>query len=132
MTKPKKAKRGLAPREQQIMDVIHQLGQASVADVRDRLVDPPTYSSVRTMLGHLERKGLLRRDRSGVKHLYAPVQSRWAASRAAMRSVIDTFFAKSPGDALAALIDDSAAKLTDADLDRLEASIRRARQEESK
>ncbi len=110
------------------MDVVHQLGQASVGEVRERLVDPPTYSSVRTMLGHLERKGLLRRDRSGVKHVYSPVQSRWAASRAALRAVVDTFFAKSPGDALAALIDDSAEKLSDEDLQRLEDAIRRAKE----
>jgi predicted transcriptional regulator len=125
----KRVKRGLAAREQQIMDVVHQLGQASVGEVRERLVDPPTYSSVRTMLGHLERKGLLRRDRTGVKHVYSPVQSRWAASRTALRAVIDTFFAKSPGDALAALIDDSAEKLSDEDLQRLEDAIRRAREE---
>jgi predicted transcriptional regulator len=125
----RKIKRGLAAREQQIMDVVHQLGQASVADVRERLIDPPTYSSVRTMLGHLEGKGLLRRDRSGVKHVYSPVQSRWAASRSALRAVIDTFFPTSPGDALAALIDDSAEKLSDDELKRLEEAIRRARQE---
>jgi predicted transcriptional regulator len=125
----RKKGRGLAPREQQIMDVVFQLGEASVADVRDKLVDPPTYSSVRTMLGHLEGKGLLKRNRSGVKHLYRPVESRAQASRSALRAVIDTFFPKSPGDALAALIDDSAAKLTDEDLDRLEQAVRRARQE---
>ena len=126
---PRKVNRGLAPREQQIMDVVYQLGEASVAEVRERLVDPPTYSSVRTMLGHLERKGLLNRNRSGVKHFYQPVQTRKRASRSAFRAVIDTFFAKSPGDALAALIDDTAEKLSDDDLDRLEEAIRRARKE---
>jgi predicted transcriptional regulator len=97
--------------------------------VRDRLVDPPTYSSVRTMLGHLEGKGLLKRNRTGVKHLYLPVQSRKQASRSALRAVLDTFFPKSPGDALAALIDDSAEKFSAGDLDRLEEAIRRARRE---
>lgn len=126
---PKKIVRGLAAREQQIMDVVYQLGVASVADVRERLDDPPTYSSVRTMLGHLEQKGLLKRNRSGVKHLYQPVQSRQRASRSALRAVIDTFFPKSPGDALATLIDDTAEKLSAADLDRLEEAIRRARNE---
>lgn len=111
------------------MDVVYQLGEASVADVRVQLVDPPTYSSVRTMLGHLERKGLLKRNRSGVKHLYQPVHSRKRASRSALRAVIDTFFPKSPGDALAALIDDSAEKLSADDLDRLEEAIQRARNE---
>jgi len=125
----KKVPRGLAPREQQIMDVVYQLSEASVADVRARLVDPPTYSSVRTMLGHLERKGLVKRDRSGVKHRYLPVHSRKRASRSALRAVMDTFFPQSPGDALAALIDDSAEKLSADDLNRLEEAIHRARKE---
>jgi predicted transcriptional regulator len=128
---PKKQKIGrrLAPREQQIMDVVHQLGEASVADVRERLVEPPTYSSVRTMLGHLERKGLLKRDRSSVKHLYRPVQSQKAASLSALRAVVDAFFPKVPVEAVAALIDDSAETLTDVDFKRLEEAIRRARKE---
>ncbi len=126
----KKIKRKLAPREQQIMDVLHQLGKASVAEVRERLTDPPSYSAVRTMLGQLERKDRVRRDRDGVKHLYSAVESKRSASRSALRSVIETFFPKSAGDALAALIDDSAKKLTDEDLDRLEEAIERARRKE--
>lgn len=130
MSPDKKVNRSLAPREQQIMDVVYLLGKASVAEVRERLVDPPTYSSVRTMLGYLERKGLLKRNRQGVKHLYQPVQSWKAASRSALRAVIDTFFPKSPGDALAALIDDSAGRLKSTDFDRIEEAIRRARKGE--
>lgn len=130
MAPRKKVKRRLAPREQQIMDVIYQLGEASVAEVRAKLTDPPSYSSVRTMIGQLERKGFVRRDREGVKHLYSPVQSLRSASRSALRGVIETFFLKSPGDALAALIDDSAEKLTDEDLNRLEQAIKRARRED--
>ena len=126
----KKSKRELATREQQIMDVLYQLGTASVSDVREHLPDPPSYSAVRTMIGLLETKGLVRRDRSGVKHLYSPVQSRKSASREAFRKLIETFFPKSPGDALAALIDDSAKKLTEDDLDRLEEAIKKARSEE--
>jgi hypothetical protein len=44
--------------------------------------------------------------------------------------VIETFFPKSPGDALAALIDDTAENLSDEDLDRLEKAIQRARRED--
>ena len=129
MAPEKKAKRGLAAREQQIMDVLYQLKKASVGEVRERLTDPPSYSAVRTMIGQLERKGLVRRDRTGVKHLYSPVKSRRTASRSALRGVIETFFSESPGDALAAFIDDSAKNLTDEDLDRLEQAINRARKE---
>ena len=55
MARKKKAKRGLATREQQIMEVIYWLGMASVADVRRELSDPSSYSAVRTMMGQLER-----------------------------------------------------------------------------
>jgi len=123
------ANHGLATREQQIMDVLHQLGKASVAEVRDRLASPPGYSAVRTMIGQLERKGLVRRDRSDVKHYYSPVESKRSASRSALRSVIETFFPQSPGDAVAALIDDSAKKLKEEDLDRMEQAIHRARKQ---
>jgi hypothetical protein len=50
----------LGARERQIMDVIYQLGEASVAEVRDRLPNPPSYSAVRTMIRHLEGNGLLK------------------------------------------------------------------------
>jgi BlaI family transcriptional regulator, penicillinase repressor len=125
----KKRKRGLAAREQQIMDVLYLLGKASVSDVREKLTDPPSYSAVRTMIGQLENKGFVQRDRTGVKHLYSPVKSRKKASRSALRSVIETFFPESPVDALATLIDDSARELTPEDLDRLEQAIKRARKE---
>jgi len=125
----KKNSQGLAPREQQIMDVLFQLGRASVSEVREKLPDPPSYSAVRTMIGQLERKKLVRRDRSDVKHFYSPIQSKRSAARSALQSVIKTFFPTSPGDALAALIDDSAKKLNEEDLDRLEQAINRARKQ---
>jgi predicted transcriptional regulator len=127
MARPKKMVRELAPREEQIMRVVYRLGRASVADVRRQLSDPPSYSAVRTMLGQLERKGCVRRDRSAVAHVYQPVKSRKAAGLSAFQRLLETFFPHSPGDALAALIDDSAKKLSDEDIDRLEEAIRRAR-----
>jgi predicted transcriptional regulator len=129
MTPEKATAHGLAPREKQIMDVLFQLGRASVAEVREKLADPPSYSAVRTMIGQLERKGLVRRDRSDVKHYYSPVESKRSAARSALRSVVETFFPRSPGDALATLIDDSAKKLNEEDLDRLEQAIKRARKQ---
>lgn len=127
MARKKKIGRELAPREEQIMNVVYRLGKASVAEVRQQLSDPPSYSAVRTMLGQLERKGYVRRDRSEIAHRYCPVKSRKSAGLSALQRLMETFFPQSPGDALAALIDDSARQLSDADIDRLEAAIRRAR-----
>ncbi|MCO6042956.1 BlaI/MecI/CopY family transcriptional regulator [Aeoliella sp. ICT_H6.2] len=112
------------------MQVVYRLQKASVAEVREQLSDPPSYSAVRTMLGQLERKGYVRRDRSEVTHLYLPVKSRKTAGLSALRRLIETFYPQSTGDALAALIDDSAKKLTDEDIDRLEEAIRRVRKGE--
>jgi len=109
------------------MQVVYRLQKASVAQVREQLSDPPSYSAVRTMLGQLERKGHVRRDRSQVTHTYEPSKSRETAGISAFRRLLETFFPHSPGDALAALIDDSAKHLSDEDIDRLEEAIRRAR-----
>ena len=127
MTRKNKVTRELAPREEQIMQVVYRLQRASVAKVREQLSDPPSYSAVRTMLGQLERKGYVRRDRSDVTHMYEPVKSRKTAGLSAFKRLIDTFFPHSPGDALAALIDESATKLSQQDIERLEKAIHRAR-----
>ena len=127
MSRKNKVTRELAPREEQIMQVVFRLQKATVAEVRAQLSDPPSYSAVRTMLGQLERKGYVCRDRSDVAHVYKPVQSRKTAGLSALRRLIHTFFPHSPADALAALVDESAKKLSDEDIDRLEEAIHRAR-----
>ena len=125
----RKPHRGLGRRERQIMDVVYQLGEASVADVLERLPDPPSYSSVRTMIRHLESKGLLRHRRKGTKYIYRPTQSKESASRSALRHLIKTFFGDSAPDAVAAVLGVSSEKLSDDDLDRIERLIDEAREE---
>lgn len=124
-----KKKPGLGRRERQIMDVIYRLGEASVGDVLEQLPDPPSYSSVRTMIRLLESKGFLKHRREGTKYVYRPTQSLETASRSALRHVMKTFFSGSATDAVAAILDDSAKNLTDEDLKRLEQLIDKAREE---
>ncbi len=109
------------------MSVVYRLGNASVAEVREQLSDPPSYSAVRTMLGKLQEKGLLQRDRSDITHRYSPTQSRRRVGLSAVRDLFQTFFPDSPADALAMLIDDSAQSLSDDDIQRLESAIANAR-----
>ena len=47
----------LSRRERQIMNIIYQRGNASVADVLAELPDAPSYSTVRALLRILEGKG---------------------------------------------------------------------------
>ncbi|MBS0265004.1 MAG: BlaI/MecI/CopY family transcriptional regulator [Planctomycetes bacterium] len=120
---------GLARREQQIMNVLHQLGEASVADVLARLDDPPSYSAVRTMIRHLEAKGLLRHRQEGKRYLYRATQSRESASRSALRKLLDVFFAGSASDAVATILDIQGQKLSSEELARIETLVRKARAE---
>ena len=127
---PKKLQvNSLGARERQILESIYQLGECSVAAVREKLADPPSYSAVRTMIRLLEKKGLLRHRRMGTKYLYRPVHSHELASRSALSHVMETFFGGSAADAVAAILDVSAPRLTDDDLKRLEQLIDQARRE---
>jgi predicted transcriptional regulator len=119
----------LGARERQIMDVIYQLGEASVGEVRERLAKAPSYSAVRTMIRHLESKGLLKHRQEGARYVYRPVRSRESASRSALRHVLATFFGGSAPDAVAAILDVSAEKLDPHDLKRIEKLIEQARKE---
>lgn len=125
----KKSALDLGRRERQILDVIYQLGEASVSDVLKGLPDPPSYSAIRTMIRLLERKGFLRHRRDGTRYVYRPTQSKKTASRSALRHLIKTFFAESPTDVMAAIFDVTSDDLTDADLSRIERMIDEARKE---
>ena len=115
----------LSMRERQIMDAVYRLGSASVRDVTDAIPDPPTSNAVRTMLGNLEKKGLLRATRSGRRQLYAPRKSRGRAGRLALRRVLDVFFGGSFVDAMACHL--NSARLSEDEARELESMIRKAR-----
>ncbi len=122
-----KTDRHLSRRERQIMDVVYQRGEATAAEVLDALPDPPSYSAVRALLRVLEGKGHVRHRRQGPRYVFLPTVSRETARRSALARVVQTFFDGSNQAAVAALIDQSS--LSQADLDRLEHLIDRARQE---
>jgi len=123
----KKLQRNLGARERQIMDAVFELGEASVSDVLQRLPDPPSYSSVRTMIRLLEGKGFLRHRREGTKYVYRPTQSREAASKTALQHLLRTFFNGSASDAVAAILDTE--NMSADDLTNLEQMIDDARKE---
>ena len=108
------------------MDVVYARGQASVADVLGDIADPPSYSSVRTLMCILEEKGHLRHRKEGVKYIYLTTRPRRVAARSAMRNLLRTFFDGSTEKAVASLLDVSDNDLTDQELDRLRAMIEKA------
>ena len=119
----------LSRRERQIMDVIYRLGQATAQDVVDHLSDPPSYSAVRGLLRILEEKGHVKHRQDGPRYVYHPTIPRDKARESALKQLVRTFFQDSPEEAVASLLDMSAAKLSDEDLNRLAELIERARKE---
>ena len=117
----------LSRRERQIMDILYRDGQATAAAVRAALPDPPSYSAVRAMLRILEEKGHVRHEQDGPRYVYVPTVGRDNAKRSALNHMLQTFFEGSAEQAISALLDDGAAKLSDVELDRLERLISQAR-----
>lgn len=113
----------LASRERQIMDAIYRLEEGSVAEIREALLDPPSYSAVRTMIRLLETKGFLKHRRDGVRYLYRPTGTKVTAQRSAMQHLMDVFFGGSAADAVAALLDHAGDQLSSDELNRLDALI---------
>ena len=112
----------LGGRERQIMDALFQRGRATVAEVLAAIPDPPSYSAVRTMLGKLERKGLVRHLVDGPRYVYLPATPIKRAQTSALSRVVRRLFDGSAERTVAAVLDLSG-DLSDAELDRIEQLI---------
>jgi len=119
----------LSRREREIMDVIYRSGRATAAEVLDQLAEPPSYSAVRALLRVLEDKGHLRHEEDGPRYVFLPTVPRERALQSALRQLLHTFFDGSAEQAVAALLDLSSARLSDAELQRLSQLIADARKE---
>jgi predicted transcriptional regulator len=119
--------RDLSRRERQILDILYQRGQATAAEVQAGLPEPPSYSAVRALLRILEDKGHVRHEQDGPRYVYVPTVAHDNAQRSALRHVLQTFFNGSAEQAITALLDESSAKLSPLELDRLARMIDTAR-----
>lgn len=117
----------LGRRERQIMDILFRRSSATAAEVLADLADPPSYSSVRSMLRLLEDKGYVRHEWDGPRHLWRPTADPATARRSAARHLLRTFFDNSMEDAVAAMLGAAEKPLTEAELDRLGRMITAAR-----
>ena len=116
----------LGDRERQIIDALYKLGRGSVSDVVAELPDPPSYSTVRTMLGKLERKGHVRHVADGPRYVYLPTVPRRSVQTTALRRILRNLFDNSPQRAVAAVLDLSTS-LSEEELDQIEELIAKRR-----
>ncbi len=119
----------LSRRERQILDVLYRRGEGTVAEVRDELADPPSYSGVRALLRILETKGHVVHAEDGPRFVFRPAVSRDRARESALHHMVRTFFDGSKAGAVAALLDLDSDQLSEDDLERLRTMVEKARKE---
>ncbi len=126
-----KASRDALPRrEREIMNALFALGnRATAEEIRARLAEPPTGSSVRVMLTRLEKKGYLRHAEDGLRYVYSATESREKAKRSALQRYVQTFFSGSLTQMVVSLVRQGS--WTERELEELAAEVRRARKEKS-
>jgi BlaI family penicillinase repressor len=125
---PKTLTDRLTRREREIVNALFALGnRASADEIRSRLTDPPSDSSVRVMLARLEKKGMLKHQVDGLRFLYSATVSPAIAKRNALHQYVQTFFGGSLTQMMTALVSESS--FSEDELDALKAEIDRARRE---
>jgi predicted transcriptional regulator len=118
----------LSRRERQVMNIIYARGHATAVEIHEALPDPPTFSATRAVIRTLEEKGHISHQEQGLRYIYRPVVPPEKARRSAVSQLVSTFFQGSPTRLMAALLDGSAAKMSDEELDELERMIRDAKE----
>lgn len=124
-----KGQKNLSRRERQIMDIIYEMNEATVAQVLEMIPDPPSYSSIRALLRVLEEKGHLVHKQVGPRYIYSPTLPREEARQNALKHVMKTFFDNSTEDAVAALLDIAEEDLSPQELKRISELIIKAEKE---
>ena len=109
------------------MDILFARGEATVLEIQEKLLDPPTPMAIRRMVQILEEKSLVQRRKQGREFVYMPKQTRSRAGSGALSHVIETFFGGSMEDALAAHLGQKGSKFSEEELSRLSALIEDAR-----
>jgi len=79
--------------EEQVMQILWDLGEGLVKDIRDRFEEPkPARNTVSTVVRILEKKGFVDHKSYGNVHLYFPVVSREEYSRHQLFGLLEGYF----------------------------------------
>lgn len=99
----------LTRQELEIMKVVWDRGSAKVGDVCEIISNrkPTAYTTILTLMGILEEKGVLSHARSGRAYVYKPLLSRQQATRNQIEDVVTRFFEGRPEKLVESLLQHS-------------------------
>ena len=125
----RKSLESLGQLQRMVIEVVWELGEGTVHQVRDRLSrrKKPAYTTVLTAMQKLERAGWLRHRSQGKSYIYMPTRTRQEADASSLKRFVKKAF---DGDAMLIfqhLIRQS--NLTDEELRQLRKMIDEARKD---
>ena len=92
----------LAKREEQIMQVLWEIGPSFVKEIIEQFPDPkPHYNSISTMVRILETKGFISHEAFGKSHQYFSVVSKEDYQKKAVDDLLGSFFNNSTSEMVA-------------------------------
>lgn len=91
-------------RELDVMQVLWDVGSATVSDVQEALDDELAYTTVLTILRTLAEKGHVRHESEGRAYRWFPCVERAEARSSALRHLLDRVFAGNPETLLTHLV----------------------------
>lgn len=105
VTVPRKPSEQLTPVELDIMQVLWEIGPATVQAVQQRLPREPAYTTVQTMLNVLHRKGKVGRTLKDRAYVYKASVSRRQVVRQAIGDIVDRLFGGSPEELVLSMVE---------------------------
>ena len=94
----------LPRRERELFELLCSAGEATAAELRAAMKDPPSYSAVRTLLARLEARGVIRHRTVEQAYVYKSVTQPAKVRETAMNQMVRTFFDGSAASAATALL----------------------------
>lgn len=88
-----KKRQGLTKGEEEIMQLLWQLGKGTVNDIIALMPDPkPKYTTVATFIKILENKEYVRHEQLGKSFVYYPAVEKEEHARSVMKSMLTDYF----------------------------------------
>lgn len=114
--------RELTKCELELMEIIWELGRATVQEVTDRLERPLAYTTVMTTMNTLDGKGVIRRcGKSGRAYVYEPIIPKVEVQRAMTDNLTGSLFGGSVKALMMSLLDSKS--MSREEIDELKAAI---------
>ena len=114
----------LGETELEVLNIVWELENASVADVRERILSyrPIAYTTIMTVMKNLADKGYLTYEQDGNSYVYSAARPAHDVKRSLLRELMSNVFSDSPLALVQTLVKDE--KLSAMELEDIKATIR--------